>query len=429
MFKRLSAVLCGISLAGCGLVAASNPSADNPTSEKKGPLAALPSPPGEHIEKIKALGDNSWLNLGPPKADPQWGKARGRSWTPEMPYAPNLRGAFLFGEGVHGYAKPDGHYMDDLWFYDINAHGWICVYPGADCKKLKLHLDERGFEVNDRGEPIPVAEMGHGYCNATYDTDRKLFMFVARNSPYWHKALPQREQWLARGKPASPRHPWFYDIAADRWQRKYVEGGGPDQFGHHEGELVYVPTRKQAYWRYKQGEVWLYDYASNSWTNTQVKGPRPPTGIDSVACYDSKRDRVYSGGGGYPWHNVLWIYDVKANTWIDAQAKNQERIGTYGGNPATLQYDVANDVVVLVLHKEEPESRGVNIYDPETNVWNEAPLPLPEEVKGQCWNSFYDPELNVHFFHLAHDSRDNGVIWVYRYKRARIEEAEQRADA
>ena len=36
-----------------------------------------------------------------------------------MPHAPDLGGGFLFGEGVHGYTKPDGHYMDDLWFYDV----------------------------------------------------------------------------------------------------------------------------------------------------------------------------------------------------------------------------------------------------------------------------------------------------------------------
>ena len=33
---------------------------------KKGPPANLPSKPGPHIEKIKALGDKQWLNLGTP---------------------------------------------------------------------------------------------------------------------------------------------------------------------------------------------------------------------------------------------------------------------------------------------------------------------------------------------------------------------------
>src|SRR5262245_22175280 len=51
----------------------------------KGPLAEVPSKPGPHIEKIKALGDNEWLNLGSPAPDPKWGKARGRSWSSNQP--------------------------------------------------------------------------------------------------------------------------------------------------------------------------------------------------------------------------------------------------------------------------------------------------------------------------------------------------------
>jgi len=121
-------------------------------------MAGLPSQPGPHVEKIKALGENGWLELGSPAPDPKWGKARGRSWTPRMPFAPELRAAFLCGCGIHGFVKPDGHFMDDLWAYDINGHRWICVYPGAHAKSLNLKLDKDGFEVNQEGEHIHVAK-------------------------------------------------------------------------------------------------------------------------------------------------------------------------------------------------------------------------------------------------------------------------------
>src|SRR4051812_49457530 len=85
--------------------------------DKKGPLAELPSQPGAHVEKIKALGDNEWLNLGAPAADPKGAKARGSSWGAKaLTLAPEKRGAFLFGGGVHGYVNVYGHTMDDLWF-------------------------------------------------------------------------------------------------------------------------------------------------------------------------------------------------------------------------------------------------------------------------------------------------------------------------
>src|SRR6516164_1379440 len=131
-----------------GIFAASQALPDEPVKDKaesKGPLASLPSAPGPHIEKIKALADNTWLNLGAPAADPKWGKARGRAWTAHMPLAADLRGAFLYGEGVHGYTKPDGYYMDDLWFYDLHMHRWICIYPGSKVKEPGLKSDVNGF--------------------------------------------------------------------------------------------------------------------------------------------------------------------------------------------------------------------------------------------------------------------------------------------
>lgn len=43
-------------------------------------VLAAPSAPGKHLDKIKALRDGQWLDLGAPAPDPKWGKARGRSW-------------------------------------------------------------------------------------------------------------------------------------------------------------------------------------------------------------------------------------------------------------------------------------------------------------------------------------------------------------
>src|SRR5262249_19755106 len=72
-------------------------------SERTSALASLPTTPGLHIDRIKALVDNAWIGLGAPAADPKWGKARGRSWGSSFPYAPDLNAAFLYGEGIHGW--------------------------------------------------------------------------------------------------------------------------------------------------------------------------------------------------------------------------------------------------------------------------------------------------------------------------------------
>jgi len=71
----------------------------NPAREKKGPLADRPSKPGAQLAKVQALSSNEWVNLGKPKPDPKYGPAQGRSWSRKMAYAPDLRGAFIYGEG------------------------------------------------------------------------------------------------------------------------------------------------------------------------------------------------------------------------------------------------------------------------------------------------------------------------------------------
>src|SRR4051812_9069935 len=148
----------------------------------QGPLAGAHSRPRPHVEKIKALGDNQWLNLGKPAADPKWGTARGRSWSSNQPAAPNLRGAFVFAEGRHAYTKPDGRYMNDLWFYDINAHRWVCLYPGIEVKTVarrirdgELVVNKSGLLVDRAGQPLPPLLI-HAYGNLGYDPANKQFV-------------------------------------------------------------------------------------------------------------------------------------------------------------------------------------------------------------------------------------------------------------
>jgi hypothetical protein len=119
--------------------------------------------------------------------------------------APELRGAFLFGEGVHGYTKPDGRYMDDLCFYEINGRRWVCCYHGADGKALELTIDKDGFEAAKDGERLPVASQVHGYSMNAYDADRKRFLSMPNLHEYWMKALAQCEKWLRPAPPTPAR--------------------------------------------------------------------------------------------------------------------------------------------------------------------------------------------------------------------------------
>jgi len=389
------------------------------------PLAALPSKPGPHIEKIKALPDNSWLALGPPAPDPQWGRARGRSWTSEMPLAPTLRGAFLYGEGRHGYTKPDGRYMDDLWFYDINAHGWICCYPGAPTKTLLLHINADGFEATPDGDLIPVAQQVHGYELNTFDTDAQRLLSMPNTHPYWEKAMPQRKDWLK--PPPRDASPWFFETTTGKWNRLRTGTPGPES--SYGDTLIYLPGRHQAFFLHRNEEVWFYDTQANKWRSVEPRGPKPPFGIDAVSCYDAKRHRIYIGGGSYPvapaGANAFWAYDLNTDAWLDLRPSGAPCRGStsYPTKNAILVYDPANDRVLLVFHSfhnDTPDRLGVYVYDPNANAWAEEALPVPEKLglNRQPKNGFYDPELNAVFLHSAGDSENDSTVWAYRYREA-----------
>lgn len=412
-------------------------------TERKGPLKDLPSAEGPHIAKIKAMGDNSWLNLGVVPPDPEWGEAVGRAWCGRMPFAPELRGAFLYGEGRHGGCttrKGKKHYNDDLFFYDINANRWVCVYPGMEVGTYNLTINEDGFEVNEEGLPVPVGIFVHSYCMLTYDTDRKLFTHLWSPSGYWRKHFPKRLELVTKnaGKlngigrqwsKINQASPWMYDTRAGHWRRFKTKTKTP-KMGHG-SHLIYMTAVKKHFFLGKGG-AYLFDPGDNDWHSLNPKGPRPPKPIDAASCYDPKRQRIYIAMGSYGGkqkitgvENRVWAYDVAKNTWIDLNAKGAlpPRPRAVSGCGITkLHYDSVNDRLIFFAFGPDPtgstERCGVYAYDADKNEWTWASKKFPDPWPRGCSHCFYDPALNAHFIYKARDSVGKGTMFVYRYRKA-----------
>jgi len=415
--------------------------------ERKGVLAGLPSPAGPTVEKVKALGDNEWLNLGSPAPDPRWGTAYGRSWGAKMPYAPDLGGAFLNGTGVHGALWPDGRYTDDVWFYDLNAHRWICIYPGTDSKTFveriksgELKANDNGQLVDKDGQPVPYCSIPHhSYQCHTYDADQRKYVVgwghrglggdQYTNQMDWHKEGMKLLAEQMRGKTHRVVDtPFFFNTVTGKWER-YPARADNERLKRRDGwgtgvVFEYVPTRK-ALWAFDggAGTLQIGDVATRQWRNVTIKGPIPK-GIDFGACYDSRRDRIYVAGGSYrePWgkdEGYLYVYDVKTNTWSNAPNKGAPA-PNYAASTTAMHYDSVNDAVVAIVYwlgAERAGQTGVYVYDPAAGRWADAraaDLPFGGGVAG---HGFYSPEANAHFLFVAGDSRDNGTMWVYRYRR------------
>lgn len=384
-------------------------------------VAQAQSPSKAHIEKLRNVPAGKWLDLGKPAPDPEYGRARGRAWTALMPFAESLGGAFLFGEGVHGYADPKtGRYMDGLWLYDVARHQWKALWPGTDThNEPRLIVNKDGFPALHDGNPVPIAAMTHAYQAVSWDSRREHFLFMPVHHNYYRKVLPRYAGFMAENRKSLNvvrASPWMFDIKAGMWRRYAVSGRGP---GSSHGDALYYLPRFDKVLLFRGRTLWAYDPVENIWRRGSPAGPKPPFGTDATGCYDQKRQRIYFGGGLYPTAkgpNAFWIYDVADVRFVDPKPAGTPGGNLFSTNVAMMQCNQAQDTVLVIRHKGA--ERGVFAYDPKTNRWqkdSDLPKSWPEKYATSGSSGFYHPGLDLHFFHVAGDSQDNGRILVYRY--------------
>jgi hypothetical protein len=422
-----------------GAVDAAEAEAGVKAEARRGTLAALPSAPGAHIEKIKQLGANEWLELGSPAPDPKWGRARGRAWGGRaFALAPEIRGAYFTGEGGHAMVKPDGYGMDDYWVYDINAHRWICIYPGTNTKTLNQQVKSGDLKVNDLGVVVDRdgrIVVGHRLIHAwgflAYDTDRKKLVILKFDSgftgTYFFPGAGRKDNGVAEavkalakqreGRTFPPVTPLSYDTATGRFECFPAANACPAAHGF--AEILYLSAIKQFLvvgGRAGNGRMTaLYDPEKKSWSVVKTQG-QAPSGCEMASCYDSKRNRVYMGKTmavrGEGEKNPLLVYDVKTSTWSEAAIDKGNGPLNWSYARVSLHYDSANDAVVAIHYADEK----IYVYDPEADAWREpVAMRAGVKTKGKCGHAFYDPELNAHFVFTAGDSADNGIMWAYRW--------------
>lgn len=375
------------------------------------------------------MKDGEWLKLGQPAPDPAWGLSQGRAWTTKMALAPDLRGAFLYGEGGHaGTTMRNGkkYFNDDLWFYNLNAHAWVCIHPGTDVANFECRLDKNGFEVDVKtGQHIPIAGLAHGYEFLTYDTDQRKLIMFSLGGMWWPMVLGERRRkWLDWESKdgyvkyaALYKHPFYYDVKTGRWERKLAKGSPAKRNGY--SAVVYIPSLRQFAYYGRETNISFFNYKTGQWTVKKPTGPAPRRASDGLVCLDEKRDRLYIFNLGMK-KSIPWIYDIKTNTWIDPKPKTLPGGGAPPNgwylecNESTAHYDSVNDAIVVNIGRMVGRKGRMFVYDVKANEWTKDPVCGPR--KGG--HSFYDPELNAHFFYDARDSSTKpGDIWAYRYKR------------
>ena len=113
----------------------------------------------------------------------------------------------------------------------------------------------------------------------------------------------------------------------------------------------------------------------------------------------------------------LMAYDLESNCWSHLKPTGTAPLPA-NTNAAFYEYDARLDIVVAIHFKGKSHGIFVYMYNPKTNSWAD---PIPFAVDGPKFqfaaNTFFDRELNAYFCHVAGDSKDDGVMWVYRYKK------------
>ena len=169
------------------------------------------------------------------------------------------------------------------------------------------------------------------------------------------------------------------------------------------GQFEYLTSLKKFIYLSTRG-VSLFDPAAKLWSTVTASGTGPSSS-EWGGCYDSKRDKVYAGQNP----DDFYSYDVQTQTWTKLNSQGPGSL-TFDTNDGGLEYDSYNDMVIIT------DIRGARVcpYNPATDRW-ETTSTMPSGFSATNGH-FYDPVLGVHFVFTAGDSRDDGRMWVYRYK-------------
>jgi hypothetical protein len=345
---------------------------------------------------LDAIGDNTWAlvdsgGLAAPNGILAYSG---------MAYDSARQKLLVFGGGHCDYEG------NEVWEFDIATLSWKRLYepdPAPDGLSAANFSDQYpGAIFYPAGEPISEARP---MTRHTYDTVEFLSatgeMFVTGNYTYGGgTGLGCSGNSVSYCWGCSDT--WSYDPTLNHWtfrntSKQPVPSGIAAAADDPTSGTMYVLDRNG---------IWSYRVQADTWTELAPSGAAPPTSIEIVAEYDSKRHVIYRFGGESPTTNGLWRYDIDGNSWTELHPSGSAPPAAGGWG---LAYDKVNDVVVAYRG-----GAGTWIYDPTANSWMQANPTTdpgsPDRVHGDLK---YDPANNVTLL-----VKPGIETWAYRYKRA-----------
>jgi hypothetical protein len=211
---------------------------------------------------------------------------------------------------------------------------------------------------------------------------------------------------------------WAYDIDTGVWENRSPAVQPPTRWG---SMMVYDPVADRVLLyggadfaegvacgfcatTTVRGDLWAYDYESNTWTERHPSVSPPPHHFP-VLEYVPASDRVILFGGfqqGFATlFNDTWAYDYRTNRWSDLHPANPPAPRAYhymALEPSTNRIVMFGGVEDESNWPDSPEAPNSEtwIYNVATNAWSQA---FPEEAPGP------------HAWHAM--SRTNGPVFLF----------------
>jgi len=150
-------------------------------------------------------------------------------------------------------------------------------------------------------------------------------------------------------------------------------------------------------------ETWVYDYTGNAWVN-RAPSAEPPSRAGHAMVYDSAHDKVilfggsFLGGNGSEYLGDTWVYDYATNTWTNKNPANPP----HARSNFAMVYDSAHDKTILFGGYYYDTSykylADTWVYDYPTNTWTNLGLapessPSPRLLQAMAYDSTHQKTI------------------------------------
>lgn len=174
---------------------------------------------------------------------------------------------------------------------------------------------------------------------------------------------------------------WAYDYESNTWTELHPSVSPPP---HHFPVLAYVPTidRVVLFGGFQQGfaalfnDTWAYDYQRNRWKNLNPANPPAPRAYHYMA-FEPTTNRIVMFGGTLHWSetgdeipvNETWIYRVAKNSWTQVFPEDTP-------GPRAWHVMSRTNGSVLLFGGGDSRSTWTNdtfLYSSRSNEWEQVP--------------------------------------------------------